>query len=53
MGILAAIIKLTFICAVRALLGSKCAIKIPQMVLSNFLVDHIDSMEYLENHSLS
>lgn len=53
MGISAGIIKLTFICAVHAELGSKYAIKVPQMVLSNFLVYHIDSVEYLENHSLS
>lgn len=53
MGISVGIMKQTFICAVHALLGSKYAIKIPQMVLSNFLVYHIDSGEYLENHSLS
>ena len=51
MGISAGIIKLKFICAVHALLGSKYAIKMPQMVLSNSLVNHIDSVEYLENHS--
>lgn len=53
MGISAGIIKHTFIFAVHAVLGSKYAIKIPHMVLSNFMVYHIDSVEYLENHSLS
>lgn len=45
MLISAAIIKIAFICNVHTLLGSEYAV--PQ-ILSNFLVYHIDSAEYLK-----
>lgn len=47
MLISAAIIKITFICNVHTQLGSEYAVKIPQ-ILSNFLVYHIVSAEYLK-----